>query len=143
MRHRVTRYALILGLATITAGCRGGTGPDSSLRAAAGVYLLATVNGDAVPTSDLSAPIRGTIYLWPTGQAERHVTYRAYDGKTQDVESVGSFHFENQAIVLELRSRGDSSPTPWSVHGSLDNGTLTLGYPGPADGWMREEYRRK
>lgn len=143
MRKRVTRYALILGLATIAAGCRGGTGPDSSLRAAAGVYLLATVNGEALPTSDPSAPIRGAVYLWPTGHAERHVTYRAYDGKTQDVESVGSFHFENDAIVLELRPKGDAWPSSWSVHGSLDDATLTLGYPGPADGWMREEYRRK
>ena len=143
MRNRLTRYAPIVGLAAAAAGCGGGTGPDSSLRAAAGVYLLATVNGDAVPTSDLSAPIRGTVYLWPTGHAERHVTYRAYDGTTQDVESVGSFHFENAAIVLELRPKGEYSPTSWSVHGSLDDGTLTLGYPGPADGWMSEEYRRK
>ena len=143
MRNRLTRYALLVGLATIGAACRGATGPDASLRAAAGLYLLASVNGDAVPTSDPSAPVSGSVYLWPTGQAERHVRYRAYDGTTQDVESVGSFHFEGDAIVLELRPKGEYAPTSWSVHGSLDDATLTLGYPGPADGWMREEYRRK
>ena len=143
MCNRITRYALILGLAAIGTGCRDGTGVGPSLRAAAGLYVLAAVNGQPVPTNDPSAPVGGSLYLWPTGHAERHVTYRAYDGATQDVESVGTFRFENNAIVLELQPKGEYALPAWSVYGSLDGATLTLGYPGPADGWMKEEYRRR
>lgn len=142
MQNRLTRWALI-ALAALGAGCHDGTGTFPSLRAASGIYVLARVNGEALPTSDPSAPVTGSVYLWPTGHAERHVTYRADNGRTQEVESVGTFHFEGDAIVLELRPKGDYSASSWSVHGSLDNATLTLGYPGPADGWEKEEYRRK
>lgn len=143
MQMRIARYLVIVGLAAIGAGCRDGTGTSSSVRAAAGLYVLSTVNGEPIPTSDPYAPISGTVYLWPTGQAERHVAYRISNGGTQSLESVGTFHFENDVIVLELRAKGDNTPTAWRVSGSLDNGTLTLGYPGPADGWIKEEYRRK
>lgn len=140
---RLGRTALALGLAALTAGCHDATGPSAEVRAAAGVYVLTTVNGVAVPTSDRMAPSSGSIYLWPSGHAERHITYRSSDGGTEDVESVGSFHFENGAIVFELRPKGDSSPGSGKLYGSLDDGTLTLGYSGPADGWVEEEYLRK
>lgn len=143
MQTRLLRYATILGFAALGAACRDGTGVDSSIRAAAGLYLLATVNGQEVPTSDPMAPTSGSIYLWPTGKVERHVTYRSYNGGTEDVESVGTFHFENGALVLELHPKIDPPPGSWKVYASLDDGTLSMGYPGPADGWIKEEYRRK
>jgi len=143
MRIRLQLLSLALALAPIAGACGNAAGPDHSIRAAAGVYLLATVNGESVPTSDPSAAVDGTVYLWPTGHAERHVTYRRYDGGTEAVESVGSFHFEGTTLVLELAPKSDPTVGRWRVTGSLDDGTLTLGYPGPADGWMKEEYRRK
>ena len=143
MQIRMIRYAFIVGVAAIAGGCRDGTGSDESVRAAAGYYVLATVNGERVPTNDPSAATSGSIWLWPTGKAERHVTFRTYNGGSEEVQSVGSFHFENGALVLELRPKTDPPPGAWKIYGSLDQGVLTMGYPGPTDGWMNEEYRRK
>lgn len=143
MHTRFLRYAIFLGLTALGAACRDGTGGDASVRAAAGLYVLSTVNGAPVPTSDPSAAIGGTIYLWPTGHAERHVIYRTYNGGTEEVQSVGSFHFEDRSLVLELRPKTDPPPGVWKLYATLDDGRITLGYPGPADGWMSEEYRRK
>jgi len=143
MHARFLRYTLILGLAAVGAGCHEATTGDPALRAAAGLYLLATVNGQQVPTSDPMAAIGGSIYLSPSGKAERHVTFRTYNGGTEEVQSAGSFRFENDSLVLELAPKIDPPPGSWRVNASLVGGTLRMGYPGPTDAWMNEEYRRQ
>ena len=134
---------MLVGILAAATSCGDGAGPIGSRAGIAGLYVLATVNGDAVPTSDPSAPINGSLYLWPTGHAERHVTYRTYTGGTEVVESEGTFHLDNGAIVFDLRPKGDVSPNFWRVTATFDNRRISFGYPGPADGWMAEEYRRK
>ena len=143
MRSRISFFTLALAIGGAVAGCGDAAGPQRSLGSASGIYLLATVNGQALPASDASAPIEGSVYLWPTGHAERHVVYRRNDGGKETIESVGSFHFEGDALVLDLRPKGQYAPTAWRVNGALDGTKLTIGYPGPADGWMSEEYRRR
>lgn len=143
MRKRISSRTLVLAFVTAVAGCGDAAGPQRSFRAAAGIYLLATVNGQTPPISDVSAPIEGAVYLWPTGHAERHLVYRRFDGGTEAVESVGSFHFEGDALVLELRPKDAYTLTPGRVTAAFDGTKLTIGYPGPADGWISEEYRRK
>ena len=143
MRNRNSSLTLALAVVAVVAGCRDAAGPQRSLGSAAGIYLLATVNGQRVPTGDLLAPIEASVYLWPTGHVERHVVYRRNDGGTEVIESVGSFHFEGDALVLELRPKDQYTLPAWRVTGALEGTKLTIGYPGPADGWMTEEYFRK
>jgi len=143
MQTYLSRFTLIFCLLATAAGCGDAAGPQRSLGSAAGLYLLASVNGESLPANDPYLPISGSIYLWPTGHAERHVTYRMSDGRSETLESAGSFHFENGALVLELHSTGQYAPDSWSVSGTLDHGKLTIGYPGAADGEIIEEYHKR
>lgn len=143
MRNRISFFTFALTVVAAVAGCRDAAGPQRSLGSAAGIYLLATVNGQAPPTSDAAAPIGGSLYLWPTGHVERHVEYRRHDGGTETIELAGSFHFEGDALVLDLRPKDQYAPSVWRVTGTLEGTKLTIGYPGAADAWIREEHRRQ
>ena len=141
MQLRLANLAVVLAIAPLVTSCHDATGLEASRRAAAGFYVLATVNGDDVPTSDPSAPTSGEIYLWPGGHAERHISYST-SGGSQEIVMTGTFFVERDTVTLELHTVPGDSYT-WIVQAPLNPGGLTLGYPGPADGWMLEEYRRR
>jgi hypothetical protein len=102
--------------------------------------VLTTVNGEELPVADPSAPISGIIYLFPTGRVERHVTFH-YNGADDRRVQSGTFSVADGTIVLDLREQG--SPYTWSVAATVDDATLTLAYPGAADGTIVERYRRR
>jgi len=136
---RIVRRLSLLALAA-AAACSDSTGPQQSRAAVAGAYFLASVNGEALPSSDPYAPISGTISLWPTGHAERRISYRLSDGRTQSDVATGTFVVEDGRVILALRY--EQGNYPWTVTADVDGSTLTMSYPGPADGTIVERYRR-
>ena len=139
MRPRLVRNVSLLALAVTAIACTDGVGPNRSRASVAGVYLLASVNGEGLPSSDPSAPVSGSMYLWPNGHAERRVAYRLGDGRTQNVTATGTFRVEDETVILDLRV--DASQ-PWTIQAAIDGSALVITYFGPADGSIVERYRR-
>jgi len=140
MHSRLVGSLSFLALAVTAVACSDGVGPDRSRAAVAGVYMLATVNGEELPSSDASAPVSGMMYLWPSGHTERRVTYRVGDGQTQTITATGTFRVEDGLVVLDLQVEPDAQP--WTIRASVDGSSLVIAYPGPADGTIVERYRR-
>ena len=140
MIARRIRSAAVLALTLVGAACSHDLGPQRSRTAVAGIYALTTVNGQELPVADPSAPTRGTIYLLPNGNAQRDITYH-YNGTDDRRVQTGTFIVVDHTVALDLREQG--SPYRWSVAATIDDATLTLTYPGAADGAIVERYRRR
>jgi hypothetical protein len=134
LMRRHWSIALALTLATATA-CSDTAGPSAESRAAAGIYVLQ-------PTDEQYTPESGTIYLMPTGKAERHVTYRFEGQPSFERVAKGTFRVEGSTLYLELVEQDTDIVYTWRPMGTIDGPTLTISYPGPADGTVTEIYRR-
>jgi hypothetical protein len=140
MPLQLVRNLSLVALVVTATACSDEVGPERSRASLAGVYILASVNGQGLPSSDSSAPVSGSMYLWPTGHAERRVAYRLGDGRTQDVTATGTFRVEGQSVLFDLR--GDDGAGPWTIEATIDGSSLVISYFGPADGTIVERYRR-
>jgi hypothetical protein len=123
------------------AGC---SSTPTGVGALAGRYELRAVNGKPVPVDALGGAIAGELVLTVNGRASRTVTY-ARSGLPQPavLSASGTYRVRGSEITLRLLEPGRpaSSPT-WDVRGDVRSSTIILGYPGPADGWIEEEYVR-
>lgn len=130
------RWSFPLGiLLSVVAGCSDTTGASGATRAAAGVYIFQ-------PSGQQYEPESGRIVLLPMGKAERRVSYLAEGQPDYELVSTGTFRVEGSTVHLELVQQDTDFPYTWRTDATLDGPTLTLGYPGPADGWITETYRR-
>jgi hypothetical protein len=122
--------------AAAVAGCHDGLAP----RDVAGTYTLHSVNGTPVPLSGVNVLVSGAVTLTALGDAQRRVTYRvAADGTVREFVATGRFRVEGSVVELALTQDG----FVWRPHATLQDGTLTLTYPHPADGPdIIEAYRR-
>ena len=137
MRVRHVPLLLVLGAGSIV-GCRDSTGIDTETARAAGVYVL------QAPSSEnrYGAPESGSMYLSRGGDARREVIYRSGFGAVVKSVSAGTFSVHGQAVDLRLVEQRSLSPYVWSPPATLRGSTLTLRYPGPADGEITETYVR-
>jgi hypothetical protein len=133
-RHWSFALAFALGAAAAS-GCSDATGPSADTRAAAGIYVLQ-------PSGQPYEAESGTLYLTPSGKAERHVTFRVDGQPAQEDVSTGTFRVDGSQLTLVLRVAGTDVPFAWAIVGMLDGPTLTFRFPGPADGLITETYRR-
>jgi hypothetical protein len=129
----VSRSVVLASVFAITS-CQNSLQPDQSI--AVGSYTLDSVSGDG--------PATGSLVLIPGGYADRRVRYRQGDGSlSPEYVTIGTFHVTDaQGLDIALRENGNSvyvfKPTA-----TLAGGILSLGYPGPADGWIVEMYKRQ
>ena len=119
------------------AGCHDGLAP----RDVAGTYTLQAVNGTPVPLSGVNVLVSGAVTLTALGDAQRRATYRvAADGTVREFVATGRFRLEGTVIELALTEEGGNV---WRPRAALQDGTLTLTYPHPADGPdIIEAYKR-
>jgi hypothetical protein len=129
----LSRLVVLAGVFAITS-CQNSVQPDQSI--AVGSYTLDSVSGDG--------PATGSLVLIPGGYADRRVRYRQGDGSlSPEYVTIGTFRVTDaQSLDIALRENGNSvyvfKPTA-----TLANRILSLGYPGPADGWIVEMYKRR
>ena len=123
-------------LATVFAitSCQNSVQPDQSI--AVGSYTLDSVSGDG--------PATGSLVLIPGGYADRRVRYRQCDGSlSPEYVTIATFHVTDaQSLDIALRENGNSAYI-FRPSATLTDGGLSLGYPGPADGWIVEMYKRQ
>jgi len=113
--------------AAAVAGCHDGLAP----RDVAGTYTLQSVNGTPVPMSGVNVLVSGALTLTALGDAERRATYRvAADGTVREFVATGGFRVKGSVVELALTQDG----YVWRPRAALQDGTLTLTYPHPADG---------
>ena len=125
--------SVVLASVFAATSCQNSVQPDQSI--AVGSYNLDSVSGDG--------PATGSFVLIPGGYAERRVRYRQGDGSlSAEYVTIGTFHVTDvQSLDIALHENG--SPYVWKQTATLADGILSLGYPGPADGWIVEMYKRQ
>jgi hypothetical protein len=125
--------------------------PTGSVAAAAGTYVLASVDGCTVGTPAEQCPfpprswiIDGTMVLRLDGSATRAMRYRfPADPSPRTELAVGTFTVRGSAVDFALREDGGTSPYVWRNRATLSGDSLTLRYPHPADGETVEVFRRE
>lgn len=120
----LARVAFVAALMVATA-CHGeATGPGNSL--VAGSYALASVSG--------RGPVSGSLFLSPTGQAERRVRFTQANTST-DYVARGTYQVRPGGIIeLALREDDGRSAYVWRPTAALVAGSVELRYPDPGDG---------
>ena len=135
MMRRLSSTAVAIALVAVAAGCSDTAGPSSETRAAAGIYVLQ-------PSDQPYEPESGTMYLAPNGNVERHVSYHVEGQSAHEEVSRGTFHVEGSSVYFKLITVGTDFPYTWQPIATIDGRSLTISYPGPADGQITEVYRR-
>jgi hypothetical protein len=146
LRNELPRLAALVAfvgflLLIAAAGC---SSTPTGVGALAGRYTLRAVNGTPVPVDALGGPLGGELVLTPDGRVARRVSYARSGLPGPAVFSAsGTYQVRGSEITLRLLepSRPSSSRT-WDVRGDVRSPTIILGYPGPGDGWVEEEYVR-
>ena len=136
MRLRTLPTVMMLAALTLS-GCRDPTGVGGATSAAAGIYVLQPPGENVA----YGTPESGTMRLTRSGNATRDVQYRAGTGMRSYVLK-GTFRVEGQTVALRLIEQTDGATYEWTPAATLDGSTLTLRYPGPADGEIIETYHR-
>jgi hypothetical protein len=130
---KLFRWSAVLAMLVVTISCRNDVQPDRLV--APGSYTLeAGTDG---------GPSIGTLFFLETGPVIRRIRYASPDGsQSAEYVTVGTFRVTGpNSIELSLRDVGSSATYVWTVTGTFEDGVITLGYPGPADGWIAERYR--
>jgi hypothetical protein len=138
MRARFFPVIAMVGVGVLS-GCHDSTGPDAATAAAAGIYVLQPSSSGG----GYGAPLSGTMYLAPSGQVERRAFYPSATGGTTESVMNGTFRVHGTSVELRLLEVTGGTTYPWSPPATLEGHTLTLSYPGPADGQVTETYNRK
>jgi len=137
-------------LAAVALACGEPAAPVDPPAAAAGTYVLESVDGCALGTPAEQCPHRrswlvgGTMVLAADGRVARVVQYQFPEDAGPVTEaSLGTFTVRRGAVDLTLRQERDGTWYVWRVRATLADGRLTMSYPHPADGETVEVFRRE
>ncbi|HEY0778169.1 MAG TPA: hypothetical protein VGD56_09405 [Gemmatirosa sp.] len=135
------RVACLLTAAAALAACRGTDALSPAVAAVAGTYTLATLAGDHVPTTGNS----GAIVLRADGTATYRMTYApaGTPPSSYHVMATGTFVVRGDSVALALVTDAAHPAAVWRPVGVRQGTTLTLHYPGPADGDVAAVYQRQ
>ena len=102
--------------------------PGPPAESVAGTYMMTTVTG--------RGPATGSVTLSAAGEAERRVRYRHSGGElSSEYVARGTFQVRADGTVdLRLRENDGQSPYVWRPLARLNENTLSLRHPDPADG---------
>lgn len=122
--------SLVAGLAlaaSLSAGCRDGTGVGLLTRAAAGTYTL-----ESWTTTEQTA---GTLVLTRTGGATRRLAVARSTGDSVVYLAQGTFEVRaDGTIEFALHEDGNQTGYVWRPAGVLEGSRVHLRYGHPADG---------
>ena len=146
LRNEVPRLAALAAfvafiLLVAAAGC---TSAPTGVAALAGRYELRSVDGRSLPDDRLGGAIGGELVLTADGRATRTLQH-ATSGIPGPItrRASGAYRRRGPEITLVLVGRAAGAPAAtWTARGEVQLPTITLRYPGLADGIVEEVYVR-
>lgn len=135
------RVTCLLITALALAACRGSNVLSPAALAAAGTYKLKSLTGYGIPTTGNS----GSIVLRADGTATYQLTYApaGTPPRSDQYMATGRFTVRGDSIAFVLGAKPGDPTSGWRTAGFRQGTTLTLHYPGPADGDVAAVYERE